>query len=214
MRRRRAGDHPGVSRAVRASGRACATNAASRGTAAMRLYIKETAKRHGLEVKAFRKEADGLFHRRPPFIVFWELNHFLVVEGFRRRRVHLNDPAIGRRTVSLDEFRRSYSGIAFTFELGPGFVKQGGRPSALAGLAARLSRSRRGAGVRGPGRSGPGDPEPGRGGAPARLHRRAADRGTRRVAPAAALRRRRDGPDAAGRLRPSAGRTSRGWSSG
>jgi NHLM bacteriocin system ABC transporter peptidase/ATP-binding protein/NHLM bacteriocin system ABC transporter ATP-binding protein len=106
------------------------------------LYIKEAAKRHGLEVRAFRKPAEGLLNRRPPFIVFWELNHFLVVEGFRGHRVYLNDPAVGRRTVSFDEFRRGYSGIAFTFELGPRFERRGGRPGALAGLAARLSRSR------------------------------------------------------------------------
>ena len=50
------------------------------------LYIKEAAKRYGLEVKAFRKPADGLVTRRPPFIVFWQWNHFLVVEGFGRRQ--------------------------------------------------------------------------------------------------------------------------------
>jgi NHLM bacteriocin system ABC transporter peptidase/ATP-binding protein/NHLM bacteriocin system ABC transporter ATP-binding protein len=105
-------------------------------------YIKEAAKRHGLEVKAFRKTAEGLVYRRPPFLVFWESNHFLVVEGFRRRRVSLNDPAVGRRTVDTDEFRRCYTGIAFSFEPGPGFTKRGGRPGALAGLVARLSRSR------------------------------------------------------------------------
>src|SRR4051794_5827359 len=97
-------------------------------------YIKEAGKRYGLEVKAFRKPADGLDTRRPPFIVFWEWNHFLVVEGFTRWQVYLNDPAIGRRTVSRDEFRRSYSGIAFTFESGPHFLRQGQRPSALLGL--------------------------------------------------------------------------------
>src|SRR5262249_4830751 len=107
------------------------------------LYIKEAARGHGLEVKAFRKEAEGLVDRRPPLMVFWESNHFLVVEGFRRGRVYLNDPAVGRRTVNLEEFRRSYTGIAFAFQPGPGFVKRGGRPGALAGLAARLSRSRR-----------------------------------------------------------------------
>src|SRR5271155_444312 len=79
-------------------------------------YIKEAAKRYGLEVKAFRKPPDGLFNRKPPFIVFWEWNHFLVVEGFRRGKVYLNDPASGRRTIGFDEFERCYSGIAFTFE--------------------------------------------------------------------------------------------------
>jgi len=106
------------------------------------LYIKEAAKRYGLEVKAFRKPAEGLTTRRPPFIVFWQWNHFLVVEGFARGRVYLNDPAIGRRTVGEDEFQRSYSGIAFTFEPGPQFVKQGRRPSALLGLVRRLSNSK------------------------------------------------------------------------
>src|SRR5262249_16613987 len=62
-------------------------------------YIKEAAKRYGLEVKAFRKPAEGLSSRRPPFIVFWQNNHFLVVEGFARRKVYLNDPASGRRTI-------------------------------------------------------------------------------------------------------------------
>src|SRR5271165_6683923 len=67
------------------------------------LYIKEAAKRYGLEVKAFRKPAEGLTTRKPPFIVFWEWNHFLVVEGFARGKVYLNDPAGGRRTIGEDE---------------------------------------------------------------------------------------------------------------
>src|SRR5271167_4767567 len=62
-------------------------------------YIKQAAKRYGLEVNAFRKPAQGLASRRPPFIAFWEWNHFLVVEGIARGKVYLNDPATGRRTI-------------------------------------------------------------------------------------------------------------------
>ena len=105
-------------------------------------YIKEAARRHGLQGKAIRKPADGLFNRPPPFIVFWEWNHFLVVEGLRRGKVYLNDPASGRRTVGFDEFEPSYSGIALTFEPGPEFAKEGKRPSALVGLVRRLSSSK------------------------------------------------------------------------
>ncbi len=105
-------------------------------------YIREAAKQYGLEVKAFRKPADGLDTRRPPLIVLWEWKHFLVVEGFTRRQVSLNDPAAGRRRISRDEFRRSYSGIAFTFEPGPRFRRQGGRPGVLAGLVRRLATAR------------------------------------------------------------------------
>jgi NHLM bacteriocin system ABC transporter peptidase/ATP-binding protein/NHLM bacteriocin system ABC transporter ATP-binding protein len=105
-------------------------------------YIKEAAKQYGLEVKAFRKAADGLPTKPPPMIVLWQWNHFLVVEGFGRSKVFLNDPACGRRTVSHEEFERYYSGIAFTFTPGPQFVRQGRRPSALVGLVDRLATSK------------------------------------------------------------------------
>jgi ABC-type bacteriocin/lantibiotic exporter with double-glycine peptidase domain len=79
------------------------------------LYIKEAAKRYGLETRAFRIPTERLMTRRPPLMVFWNFNHFLVVEGFARGKVYLNDPATGPRTVSRDEFEASYSGIAFAF---------------------------------------------------------------------------------------------------
>jgi len=105
-------------------------------------YIKEAAKRYGLEVKAFRKPAEGLPLRQPPFLVFWQWNHFLVVEGFSHGKVYLNDPAIGRRTMGMDEFRRGYTEIAFSFVPGPEFVKQPRGPGALVGLIRRLATSR------------------------------------------------------------------------
>lgn len=105
-------------------------------------YIKEAAKRYGLEGKAGRKSAEGIRSWRPPFIVFWQWNHFLVVEGFGLGKVYINDPASGRRTMGFDEFRAGYTGIGFTFECGPQFVKQGRRPSIFRGLARRLTGSR------------------------------------------------------------------------
>ncbi len=105
-------------------------------------YIKAAAKRYGLEVKAGRKSADGLRSWKPPFIVFWQWNHFLVVEGFGLGKVYLNDPASGRRSVGFDEFQQGYTGIAFSFVPGPQFVKEGQRPSTFRGLASRLASSK------------------------------------------------------------------------
>jgi NHLM bacteriocin system ABC transporter peptidase/ATP-binding protein/NHLM bacteriocin system ABC transporter ATP-binding protein len=107
------------------------------------LYVREAAKKYGLEVKAFRKPAEGLRNRVPPFIVFWQRNHFLVIEGFSPGRVHINDPSVGRRTISDEEFRRGYSEMAMTFVKGPDFQTRGRRPSALRGLIRRLSSSKR-----------------------------------------------------------------------
>ena len=106
------------------------------------LYIKKTAERHGLSGKGYQMSVDELRRLEPPFMVFWGLNHFLVVEGFGRDRVYLNDPATGRRTISESAFRAAYTGIVFRFELGPGFKKGGARPSTWTGIARRIGGAR------------------------------------------------------------------------
>src|SRR5271170_1621738 len=71
------------------------------------LYVKKTAEKYGLSGKGYQMTTKELHGLRPPFVVFWEMNHFLVVEGFGRNRAYLNDPASGRRMVSLEEFNES-----------------------------------------------------------------------------------------------------------
>ena len=83
----------------------------------------------GLDAKGFKKGLESLKEVKGPAILFWEFNHFLVFEGFRRDRVALNDPALGPRTVSLEEFDRSYTGIVLTMEPGPQFQRGGRAPS-------------------------------------------------------------------------------------
>ena len=65
----------------------------------------------------------------PPAILFWEFNHFLVFEGFVGDKVFLNDPALGPRTVTIDEFEASYTGIVLTLTPEASFQKIGKPPS-------------------------------------------------------------------------------------
>lgn len=91
---------------------------------------------HGLEGGGFRMEVEALRQRRLPVILFWEFNHFLVLEGFRGRRVALNDPATGPRWVSREVFDAAFTGVVLELRPGPGF-RRGGRPPSFWPLVLR-----------------------------------------------------------------------------
>ncbi len=100
--------------------------------------IVKAARTYGLTAKGFRKDPAELRQMAMPVIVFWQFNHFVVVEGFAKGRVYLNDPASGSRTVSDDEFDKSFTGVVMTFEPGEDFVRGGRFPSVTSALRRRL----------------------------------------------------------------------------
>lgn len=108
------------------------------------LYIVKAARNYGLQSAGWRKDVQGLKEIKPPYIVFWEYNHFLVVDGFHKGNVYLNDPASGPRVMTEDEFASSYSGVVLTFEPGPDFEPGGRKPSVLPALRERLKGNQAG----------------------------------------------------------------------
>ncbi|GET37489.1 ABC transporter, transmembrane region [Microseira wollei NIES-4236] len=103
--------------------------------------ILKAARNYGLQAKGFKKELEQLKNLSPPYIVFWNFNHFLVVEGFSKERVYLNDPASGPRTVSQQEFDEGYTGVVLVMEPGPEFKKCDRIPSKFFSLWQRLQGS-------------------------------------------------------------------------
>lgn len=93
------------------------------GTSARNIVV--AARTLGLIAKGFKKTVEQVLQLPFPFIVYWENNHFLVVEGVDKMRVFLNDPALGKVWVTHEEFAASYSGVALTFEPGEHFRKKG-----------------------------------------------------------------------------------------
>ena len=89
--------------------------------------IVRAAEGYGLSVTGWRKEPHQLQSIALPAILFWEFNHFVVLEGFSRGRYYLNDPANGHRTVSEEEFDRAFTGVVLTLERGSTFQPGGGR---------------------------------------------------------------------------------------
>ncbi|MGY4688488.1 NHLP family bacteriocin export ABC transporter peptidase/permease/ATPase subunit [Salibacterium sp. K-3] len=87
--------------------------------------LLKAARKYHLDTKAYRKEPEELKYMKPPFIVHWNFNHFLVVEGFKKNKVYLNDPVNGRRVISEEEFDEGFTGIVLTFEPTSDFEKKG-----------------------------------------------------------------------------------------
>jgi ATP-binding cassette, subfamily C, bacterial len=103
--------------------------------------ILNAARSYGLKAKGFKLGLDSLKQLQCPYIVFWNFNHFLVVEGFAKKQVYLNDPATGPRTVSLQEFDEGYTGVVLVLEPSSEFKKGGHKPSTLFALWERLRQS-------------------------------------------------------------------------
>ncbi|MBE6726797.1 MAG: NHLP family bacteriocin export ABC transporter peptidase/permease/ATPase subunit [Ruminococcaceae bacterium] len=80
------------------------------GSKAKNIYL--AAERYGFDVKAFRMSPEALRESGQfPCIIHWNMNHFVVLDGFRGKTVYLNDPARGTVKVSWDEFDRSFTGV-------------------------------------------------------------------------------------------------------
>jgi len=103
--------------------------------------VLKAAKTYGMVAKAFQKDASGLKEFSYPYIAFWNFKHLVVVEGYRNNKIFLNDPAIGSRTVSFEQFSQAYTGIVLVMEPGSEFRRGGRSPSALYSLWTRLRGS-------------------------------------------------------------------------
>lgn len=100
--------------------------------------VVKAARSYGLKAGGCRRDPEGLKTMQTPMIIHWEFNHFIVLEGFKKGKVYLNDPGQGPRTVSEEEFNRSFTGIALTFEPGPDFRPGGVKHGLIPALGRRL----------------------------------------------------------------------------
>lgn len=91
--------------------------------------VVQAARSYGLDAKGYKVETiEQLLSIKLPFIIFWQFRHFLVVEGYSRTHVYLNDPAGGHRKVTHEEFGQGFTGVVLAMQPGPEF-KRGGQRS-------------------------------------------------------------------------------------
>ncbi|MFP2933204.1 peptidase domain-containing ABC transporter [Pyxidicoccus sp. 3LG] len=103
-----------------------ATGLTLRGVSATALL--EAGQRFGLVGRAARADIDELHLLEPATILHWEFRHFVVFERLTSKGVELVDPGFGRRIVPMEQFRKSFTGIALLFEPSESFQPGGATP--------------------------------------------------------------------------------------
>ena len=100
--------------------------------------IMRAAKKYGLECHGYRREPEALRELRPPCIIHWNFNHFVVFEGFRGKYAYINDPAVGRRRLSEEDLDEGFTGVVLTFAPTDSFERSRGRDRTWARVLSRL----------------------------------------------------------------------------
>lgn len=70
------------------------------------------AKALNMNAKAVKLDLPALPQLPLPAVVHWDFNHFVVLTEVRPDGVRINDPAMGARTLTMDEFSRHFTGVA------------------------------------------------------------------------------------------------------
>ncbi|MBK7477386.1 MAG: NHLP family bacteriocin export ABC transporter peptidase/permease/ATPase subunit [Haliscomenobacter sp.] len=104
--------------------------------------IMRAARAYGLQAKGYAKTIERLKIMEFPVIIFWNFNHFLVLEGFGKDRVYLSDPAQGRYHVSNEEFDDSFTGVVIDLQPGDTFERADEKETLYTALKRRVSNSR------------------------------------------------------------------------
>lgn len=100
--------------------------------------ILKAARKYGLECRGMRYDLTDLSEVQFPAIIFWNFNHFVVLEGFKKDKAYINDPALGKRVISFEEFDYSYTGVALEFKKGENFTPGGRKDSILPKIHSRI----------------------------------------------------------------------------
>ncbi|MEN9654408.1 MAG: hypothetical protein RL235_520, partial [Chlamydiota bacterium] len=99
----------------------------------------QTAEKHHLLARGVHVTLDTLQNEKKPCILFWQYHHFLVLEGFSKKWVYLNDPNFGPRRITYEEYDQSFTGIAILLDKQEGFETIPPAPFFLKGLIKRLA---------------------------------------------------------------------------
>lgn len=78
----------------------------------------------GLATRALRIEMNDLGRLKTPCVMHWGLNHFVVLVKVHSNSIVVHDPARGRRSISLAEVSREFTGVVLEASPSANFVRE------------------------------------------------------------------------------------------
>lgn len=103
-------------------------------------HLVEVAGTLGLAARPVKLDLDDIAQLKIPCILHWNMNHFVVLEGFKGKDLLIVDPAYGRRRVKIDEADSSFTGVAVELDVGPNLAKpERARGVSLVSLAGSIT---------------------------------------------------------------------------
>ncbi|KAG0923124.1 hypothetical protein G6F31_019639 [Rhizopus arrhizus] len=91
--------------------------------------ISDVAERKGLVARPLRAEPDELDQLVLPAVLHWNMDHFVVLEKVKARKVVILDPSQGRVEISWAALGRHFTGVAIELLKGPDLKKAQARSS-------------------------------------------------------------------------------------
>ncbi|MBY7144314.1 peptidase domain-containing ABC transporter [Virgibacillus sp. NKC19-3] len=83
-----------------------------------------TSKELGFTAKFFEGEASQLYQIKLPAILFWNHNHYVVLEKLMEKKAIILDPSEGRKTITFQELDKCFSNYVLQLKPNETFKKQ------------------------------------------------------------------------------------------
>ena len=74
-----------------------------------------------MSARPLRLELEELNQLKTPCVLHWDLNHFVVLKSVKRDKITIHDPAVGVRTLKLEEVSKHFTGVALELTPTPDF---------------------------------------------------------------------------------------------
>lgn len=87
--------------------------------------ILQGARKYGFDTSGRRMSLKALIEEKEvPCIIHWNFNHFVVYEGIKNNHAYINDPAQGRRKLTIEELDEGFTGIVLKLKPNSSFKKE------------------------------------------------------------------------------------------